>query len=474
MSFTSVKYLFFLAVALAVCRSLPAKIVPFGILLFSVAFYSLWDARALIPLFAVTVVAYAAGLYLERMDDGPARGIVAYGSVTFVVAALLLLKELPKSMRPLDWIAPLGISYYTFKLVSYLLDLNWRKYPAQRDPVVFASYSTFFPQIVAGPIQRADHYFGELRSVQPLTRVLLWRGIARIALGLFKKLVIADHIGIVLNSLYAQPREYSGAPLLLAFYLFPIQLYTDFSGLADIAIGSALLLGIGSPENFNRPFSASSISEYWRRWHMSLTSWTTDYIFTPLRMATRAWNRAGLLLSIFLNMMWVALWHGITWNFAVFGVLHSAFVSADLLTVKKRKSFFKRHAAYERWAGWLGCILTFHLVALGMVLFRARNLGDAAWIVGHLGAPLATFSSQLAGLTTMAGWRDLELGVTAFVLMGLLLKCVRTIPSSWNVQLAPRWMRWSFYGVSTLALGVGFLLLFVHGSAREPFLYEIF
>lgn len=318
---------------------MPRSTQPLWILLFSSLFYALWDVRALVPLVATTAVAYFAARYLESAPEGLRRRLVAYGSVIVLVALLLLLKDLPKSARPFQWIAPLGISYYIFKLVSYILDVSWGKYPAERDPIAFASYSAFFPQIVAGPIQRAGDYLTQLRALQPLTQTLFLRGAGRVARGLFKKIVIADHIGIAVAAVYGGPHGFTGAPLLLVFYLFPIQLYADFSGLADIAIGSALLLGIGSPENFDKPFSASNITEYWRRWHMSLTSWTADYVFTPLRMATRNWNRAGLVFSIWLNMMSVALWHGIAWNFAAFGAVHATLVSGEALTQKREKRF---------------------------------------------------------------------------------------------------------------------------------------
>jgi alginate O-acetyltransferase complex protein AlgI len=474
LSFTSVEYLFFLLIAVALCRSTPRRVQPLWILLLSAVFYALSDLHALIPLCAATVLAYFAALRIEATPEGHERPVVAYGSVIILVALLLLLKDLPKAVRPFDWLAPLGISYYTFKLVSYVLDVFWGKQAAERDPIALASYVVFFPQIVAGPIQRSGDYLPQARALPPLSRSLLHCGLGRIALGLFKKLVIADQIGIAISAVYGGVHGFIGAPLLLVFYLFPIQLYADFSGLTDIAIGSALLLGIECPENFNRPFSATNITEYWRRWHMSLTSWTADYVFTPLRMATRDWKTAGLVFSICVNMMSVALWHGITWGFVAYGVAHSIFVSADALTTRPRRAFLKANPSWKPWAGWLGTVLTFHLVAVGMVLWRAKIVPDALWILSHMWVRLGALTSGIVAFVGLVGWRALALGLSAFATLELTEKFRQRVPIPWNLPSSPRWLRWSAYGSYYLVLLVGFLMMFVHGSTREPFFYEVF
>jgi alginate O-acetyltransferase complex protein AlgI len=445
-TFTSVEYIFFLLTAVALCRSMPRRVQPLWITLLSCLFYALWDVRALLPLFGATILAYLAGLQIGGMPEGRGRQIVAYGSVALLVLSLLLFKDFPKSARPLYWFTPLGISYYTFKLVSYVLDVFWGKQHAERDAIAFASYAIFFPQIVAGPIQRSDDYLLQVRAPQPLSRLLLHRAVGRIALGLFKKLLIADRIGVALNAVYGQVHGFIGAPLLVTFYLFPIQLYADFSGLTDIAIGSALLFGIESPENFYRPFSATNISEYWRRWHMSLTGWTSDYVFTPLRMATRNWARIGLVFS----------------------------VSADALTAKPRKALFKSNPSWKPWTGWLGGILTFHLVALGMVFWRAKTVPDALWLLAHMWSRLGGFAASLTEFVAYVGWRSFALGLVAYTVMELAERFWNQLPIVVNIQSPPRWFRWSAQGVSYLLLAVGILLMFVHGSVKEPFLYEVF
>jgi D-alanyl-lipoteichoic acid acyltransferase DltB (MBOAT superfamily) len=228
LSFTSVEYLFFLIAACAVLQALRASDRPAGILVLSCVYYATWDVRAFLPMLAVAAVAYLTGLQLESANEASARKIVGYGSVAVLVASLLLLRVLPPSTRPLQWIAPLGVSYYTFKLVSYVLDVLWRKQSAERNLVAFASYAIFFPQIVAGPIQRSGDYLSRLRKPKLFSSALLYRASGRIALGLVKKLLIADRLAVLLNGIYRDVHSFSGGPLLIAFYLFPIRLYMDF------------------------------------------------------------------------------------------------------------------------------------------------------------------------------------------------------------------------------------------------------
>jgi alginate O-acetyltransferase complex protein AlgI len=473
-SFTSVQYLLFLSIAAALCRFMPRRLQPLWILALSCTFYALGDVRGLIFLGGATAVAYVAALRIESEASPGVRQVWAYGSVIVLVAALLLLKELPMASRPFAWLVPMGISYYSFKLISYVLDVLWERQRAERNLIALAAYGIFFPQIVAGPIQRSTEFLPQVHTPKRLSRDLIRRGAGRIAVGLFKKLVIADQIGIALNTVYASAHDFRGAPLLMAFYLFPIQLYADFSGLTDVAIGSALLLGIESPENFNHPFSATNISEYWRRWHMSLTTWTVDYILTPLRMATRNWGQIGLVFSICMNLMTIALWHGISWTFFAFGVVHCAFVSLDVLSAKRRKVWLRAHPSWDSWATWGGMVLTFHLVAFGMVFWRARSVGDALWILGHLWTAPATLISGTLAFGAAIGWRPLLVGLAAFTLLELAERFAGRAPIFSSLHASPRWIRWSVQAVALVLMLVGVLLLFVHGSVREPFLYEVF
>lgn len=274
---------------------------------------------------------------------------------------------------------------------------------------------------------------------------MMTRGLRRLLMGCFKKTVVADNLGAFIAQAYSSHPAPGAA--LLAFYLFPFQLYADFSALTDIAIGVALLFGIESPENFNAPFSASNISQYWRRWHMTLTSWLGDYVFMPLRMATRGFGKFGLVFSLMVNMILIGLWHNLSWTFLIFGVLHGIFLSVDALTAKTRSKFFKSHLELDRAGNLIGVVFTFHLVALAMVFVRADSLSNA-WDVlsrvltpfSHLPGLMLQSRETTYGLAGLAAWAIFEflrrrnlLTITAthlpgrwafyYSVIGIIVKC---------------------------------------------------
>ncbi len=311
MTFLSIRFALFLTEAVSLFWFCPLRLRPLFLAVASYLFYALWSPIGALGLLAVTTFAFYTGLALQRSVgmnslDGATKVILAL-SVAMLVAWLFFFKTLilmksvmgqdPGNARELAGfisvhaILPLGISYYTFKIISYLLDVYWGKVKAERSFVNFAASVAFFPQIVAGPIQRSEDFLTQIRQLGPAPDRIR-RGFRRILLGCFKKAVIADNLSGLVEAAYPHLQG-PASSALPAFYIFPIQLFIDFSALTDIAIGVALLFGIESPENFDRPFLASCISQYWRRWHMSLTSWLTDYVFLPLRMATRRAGRLG-------------------------------------------------------------------------------------------------------------------------------------------------------------------------------------
>jgi D-alanyl-lipoteichoic acid acyltransferase DltB (MBOAT superfamily) len=297
----------------------------------------------------------------------------------------------------------------------------------------------------------------------------------RLAWGLTKKLLIADNLAPAVNYVYAHVPSLQGLPLWIGFYLFPLQLYADFSGLTDIAIGAGRLFGINGPENFNRPWTASSISDFWRRWHMSLTNWLGDYVFLPLRMATRAAGNLGLAFSITVNMVAIGLWHGLTGGYLLFGLLHSVYLIADTSTTRRRSRFFKRRPDWNAAGNFLGCLLTFHLVAVALVFFRAPRVSGAFHLLGHLWTGWAGSTALLESILAQISARNLAIGLAGYAVLEWGERCR---PDLWVRNLrdsAPRWLRWSFYSAAALVLAFGLCLLLVHTrEARSPFIYEIF
>jgi len=266
-----------------------------------------------------------------------------------------------------------------------------------------------------------------------------------------------------------------GAALLAGFYLFPLQLYADFSALTDIALGIGMMFGIQGPENFNRPFTASSISDFWRRWHMSLTNWLADYVFTPLRMATRSAGTAGLIFSITANMVAIGLWHGLSWGYLMFGLVHAGYLVVDALTTRKRANFFKARPGLHRLGEWTGWLLTFHLVLIALVFFRAHTVSDATWLLSHAWRGLAHAKGDISQLLAAAGSKVLLMGLAGYAALEL---AERLRPDQWWLRFgltAPNWLRWSVQFGTAVLIAVALVLLTIRsGSHASPFLYQVF
>lgn len=472
MSYTDFSYLAFLAAAAVSFRLCPGRLRHLVLLGASYAFYCTWSAGAAMLLVALTGLVFAAGIGIERARKSRARAWLAPLVVILLAGYLLAFKIalLGRTHGIAGLAMPIGISYTTFKLLGYVLDVQWGKMDASRSLADFAAYVAFFPQILAGPIQRPGDYLSQMPPVPGrVTDALL-----RIGWGLSKKLLIADNLAPAVNYVYSHATGLHGTPLWVGFYLFPMQMYADFSGLTDIAIGTGRLFGVTAPENFNRPFTATSVSDYWRRWHMSLTSWLADYVFLPLRMATRAAGEAGLTFSITVNMIAIGLWHGLTVSYLAFGVVHSLYLTVDAFTSRSRAKFFKRHGQWNEAGNWLGCLLTFHLVAIGLVFFRAARITDAFWLLGHLFSGLNASGALFWALVDSTGARALMIGLSGYAVLELGER-LRPDLLLGRASKGPRWVRWSVRCIVAVLLVFGVALMLAHsGGPRSPFLYEVF
>lgn len=474
MDFTSLKFLVFLAAVALIYRLAPARLRALLLLVASYGFYWTWsDAMALL-MFGVTVAAYVAGRAIGAAD-GVAKRSIAFGAVAVLVGLLALFKSAPfwQDLAGHSLLMPLGISYYTFKLISYVVDVYWEKRAAEKPFIPFAAYVAFFPQILAGPIQRSESLLLEIHRASPAQFGQVPLGTQRIMLGFFKKLVVADNLQILVNFVYSHLHAH-GTPLLLGFYAYPLEIYADFSGLTDIAIGSALLFGIESPENFMAPFAAPTISEYWRRWHITLTGWVTDYVFTPLRVATREFGNGGLIFSLLANMVLIGIWHRLVWQFVLFGVLHAIYLAVDALTVKSRKRFYKSNAGAKKFMTAAGPVFVFQLVAIGMVFFRSERVSDIFYFLGHLFSGIGQPSREFAALMDVSG-RNILVGFGGYAVIEVADYFRRHNEQGQLTRALPEWGRWSVYSCTAVTATLLLLLLLAFGSAnRNPFLYAIF
>ena len=421
----SYEYFVFFAIVAALFYAAPRRLGRIVLLLASWYFYARWNAWYLVFLLGLTASDFVIALWIEREAQSPKRrrsvlalGIAAnlaflgvFKYANFTTGTLAALLGLQRDPWLVNWIVPVGISFHTFQSISYLVDVYRERMKPIRAPFDYALYIAFFPQLLAGPIVRAERFFGELYGWRRPNADEVLRGIGEIALGLVKKAAIADQLAPIADAYFSSPAAHPGAPAAWSGTLaFAFQIYFDFSGYSDIAIGSARLLGFAFPPNFCRPYLATSISDFWRRWHMSLSSWLRDYLYIPL--GGNRGSRLATVRNIMLTMLLGGLWHGPKWTFVAWGGYQGA-----LLSVERSLGIGRRDAVTPRGLAWIARVtLTFALVCAGWVLFRAANFGEAlvifrATLAGGAGAwllvPWKLFPVAIAAVVAIAqerGW----------------------------------------------------------------------
>jgi alginate O-acetyltransferase complex protein AlgI len=378
MDLLSLHYAIYVLVTAALFHACPGKFRPILLSFASLLLFGFYSPVSATILLAVSLAVFWGARALDRVKwRASGRRMLTAAILIAALAYLLLTKLLPifyehgRALSSEQLLLALGVSYYSFKLTGYAIDVYWRKYPAWTDPTRFLAFVTFFPQLPAGPIQRADEF--ELPDDGQKTAELMRLGLRRVLLGVVKKTVIADQLGVVIAYIDGLQPQYSNMNWIAAC-LYAAQIYFDFAALTDIAIGTAAIFGIRSPENFAYPFFAPSMSQFWRRWHMTLTFWLTDYVFTPLRMATRNLGKWGLVLSITVTMVLIGLWHGLGIGFLIFGLIHSVYLVVDALTASVRRHLYREHPLVNHITSALGPFFVFGMFAFSLVFFRAVSL----------------------------------------------------------------------------------------------------
>lgn len=377
-SFTSLTFwAITLPIGLLIYYLAPPRLRALTLFLISLVYYAVADIIGLPILLFQIVVAFFVGKRLARAENDSERLRWLWIGLLPVVASLFLFK-LGDGLVSLA--APLGVSYYTFKLISYLIEIYWDETQEAKDWREFAAFVAFAPQMVSGPIQRPGDFLEQIGRVgRKIDLRLVENGLPLLLNGLMLKLIIGDRLGVFVSKVDTATQYHAQWIVILGMICYLPRLYGDFAGYTNIALGIGRLFGIEGPPNFNAPFSATNTQDYWRRWHMSLTTWLTDYVFTPLRMHTRRWGDVGLVFSIFVNMILVGVWHKITWNFFLFGALQGAQLSVSALTLKKRDEFFARWPRLARWRPIWQRALLFLLMSASMTVWFAPSL-SAAWL----------------------------------------------------------------------------------------------
>lgn len=285
---------------------------------------------------------------------------------------------LSSSITTADFIIPLGISFFTFKTISLIID-KYKKRSKIINLGEYLSYVLFFPQFLSGPIERFSTFVHGLNRQTQFSSINFFSGVERILYGLFKKMVIADSIALFVNTVFTNPSKFFGIDFVIAAYLFSFQLYFDFSGYSDIAIGIAKIIGFNTPENFNLPYLASSIQDFWRRWHISLSSWFRDYLYIPL-----GGNRKGTFrtyINVLIVFILTGLWHGASWTFIIWGLLHGFYQIITNIYLFLRNYFSIKNNSLVRFEKIIGIILTFHFVTFSWIFFRSNSIRDALFII---------------------------------------------------------------------------------------------
>jgi alginate O-acetyltransferase complex protein AlgI len=371
----------------------------------SYVFYAWWDWRFLFLLAGSSLLNYFLGIGIYKSKSQKQRSILLWIGLLQGLGSLLFFKyynfftesiinalasfHIKPDLVTLNLVLPLGISFYTFRTISYLLDIKNDKIEATTNWVVFFSYVAFFPCLISGPIDRPKTLIPQLQKSRVFDYNRATDGMRQILWGLFKKVVIADNCAMFTTDIFDHYKTQPASALLFGAFLFTIQVYVDFSGYSDMAIGLASLLGIKVTRNFNYPFLAQNIADFWRRWHISLTSWLTDYVFTPLSIYFRDYGKFGLILAILINFTAIGIWHGANWTFVLFGFLNGCLYIPLILsgTLNRRKKAIDNTTGKLR--VFLNRLALSILVMLTFIIFRTDNLLMAFDYFGRL------FSSSL-------------------------------------------------------------------------------
>jgi D-alanyl-lipoteichoic acid acyltransferase DltB (MBOAT superfamily) len=347
-----------------------------------------------------------------------------------------------------DLLLPVGISFYTFQTLSYTIDVYNGRTQAQKHLGIFAVYVSFFPQLVAGPIERSKNLLPQFYIEHKFSFNRIKYGLQQMLWGFFKKVVIADRLAIVVDAVYNNLDDYTGISLLVATLFFAFQIYCDFSGYSDIAIGSARIMGFELMDNFKRPYFSKSILEFWRRWHISLSTWFRDYLYIPLggsRVVKWRWY-----YNLFITFIISGLWHGANWTFITWGGLHGIFLILAIILTKPERYIIKMlrldnsiiHKIYK-------VTFTFSLVCFAWIFFRANNISDALYIINNLFIDISDYSDiqkmkiNLRGIGV--GLNEILISISLIILMEVYNIYERSGDVWKKLEKKPIWIRWGFY-----------------------------
>jgi alginate O-acetyltransferase complex protein AlgI len=426
-------------------------------------FYMSWRPDFLILIVISTLIDYTAGRLMGRTPEKAKRKkylalslasnlglLLTFKYFNFIlssISATLDFLQVDQNIPELNLLLPVGISFYTFQTLSYSIDVYRGKKEPEKHLGIFALYVSFFPQLVAGPIERSIHLLPQFHQKHPFDSMRITSGFQQILWGFLKKVVIADNLAALVNTVYNSPTEFNSTELLIGTYLFSFQIFCDFSGYSDIAIGVAKILGYDLMENFRRPYFSKSIAEFWRRWHISLSTWFRDYLYIPLggnHVPAPQWY-----FNLFVVFLISGLWHGANWTFVIWGALHGLYfiLSIELTPLREAIVKFMQLERFPWLYKFIQVFTTYHLVTFAWIFFRANSLSDAFYIVSNI----FNFSS----LELPYFKHELLIPLMLILLMEFIHLLQRNGSIRERINQQPTWIRWGIYYATII-----FILLF--------------
>jgi alginate O-acetyltransferase complex protein AlgI len=485
MVFNSLHFFIFFPIVTLGFFLLPQRLRWAWLLLASCYFYMAFIPVFILILLFTILVDYFVGRKLGSMPHGPARKWVLLVSLAANVGVLAIFKYFyfidanlaaiaevvgwNYSLSSLSIILPIGLSFHTFQSMSYIIEVYRGNQPAERHLGIFGLYVMYYPQLVAGPIERPQNLLHQLRAYHAFDATRVTSGLKLMLWGLFKKVAIADPLAVTVDAVYADPSAFSGPALAVATIAFAVQIYCDFSGYSDIAIGASRVMGIELMRNFRQPYFSQSISEFWRRWHISLSTWFRDYLYIPL-----GGNRVSPLrqqMNLLIVFLVSGLWHGANWTFVIWGALHGLYLMASMQTagLRERAVQITGLVRFPLTLRVMRTLFVFVLVCFAWIFFRAENLSDALYIARHvLDAPADAALASLGGLNAFLS----GLGISKFTLLAIGVLFVADLLQQGEKQI--QWwqrasritpLRWSAY------YALGFWILLRFNTEAKQFIY---
>lgn len=445
------------------------------LLLGSYLFYGWADWRFLFLIIAISVLNFYLGIFIEKTSNPKRRQLLVYVGLIQGIGGLAFFKYYNffvtsindsihllngnLNLQTLNIIVPLGISFFTFRTISYILDIDKGKIEATKNWVVFFNYVSFFPSVLSGPIDKAKMFIPQLEKKRVYSYSQTVDGYRQILWGLFKKVVIADNCALITNRIFDNYETLPASSLFVGAFLYTIQIYADFSGYSDMAIGFSRLIGFNVTKNFDFPFFSQNIAEFWRKWHISLTSWLTEYVFTPLSIAFRDYDKIGIIMAILINFTIIGIWHGANWTYVFFGFLHGCyFIPLILKGTMNKKSKIPKDKFFPSFKVFFNMALLFMLVMLTFVIFRSKTIGNAFEYYQIL------FSKSLFSIPIKTGLNSY------LILFVLLMFVIEWSARDKNYGLEhlflnkPKWFRWMFYYFLVI-------VVFMFAGLNQQFIY---